>query len=95
MTSQKTSNTPPAHQENFSAADVSRYISELRQKGHHLKYDEYALVQGWIEACKGDTTRLMLILEELIPSWLEKQEGKSIQTHLKGLNKRVLSALAD
>lgn len=73
---------------------IVSYIIELRQNGCFLPYYEYTLVHQWLTHARGDVDKLILVLSEVLPTYLKSGNStKNRPRSLQGINRTVLSRL--
>ena len=70
---------------------IARFIMEHKKQGHFLAYEDHDIVKNWVAAAGRDTDRLLLILNDILPAYFEKQKGAGAR--LAGINKLVLNKL--
>ncbi len=68
---------------------VARFIIETKGRGHFLAYEDHDILKNWVKAAGSDTDRLLLILDDILPSYFQKSRS----ARLSGINKLVLSKL--
>jgi len=71
---------------------IVQYVIECRRVGHFLPYDDYQIIKDWFQICD-DADRLLLALEEHLPSYFAKYEKKSTMPSLRGVDKKVRRCL--
>jgi hypothetical protein len=72
---------------------VSQYVVELFGAGHFLSRDDHARLDQWL-ALSGSADELLLVLDEVLPSRLQKsrEQGKkvfSLSSVKKSVEKRI------
>lgn len=79
-----------------SAEFVMDYIITIRDRGPFLAYEDYQLLQRWLQKCP-DQNKLILVLDEFLPQMFEKAGTEAKPPSLKRVAKKVeksLNALA-
>ncbi|MFW7378129.1 MAG: hypothetical protein ACOH5I_04930 [Oligoflexus sp.] len=71
---------------------IVQYVIECRKVGHFLPYDDYQIIQNWLQICD-DPDRLLLVLEEHLPAYFAKHEKKPQLPNLRGIEKKVSKSL--
>ena len=73
---------------------INQYIIETRNKGHFLSYTDYAIVEEWVKASRS-VDDLLIVLDSIIPGYMEKHKDRSVPPSLKGVRELVLKKLDD
>ncbi len=71
---------------------IAEYIIALRNRGPFLIYNDYALIEQWIEQCH-DVDQLLLVLDDILPPHFAKFADKQRIPGLKKIAKKVSKSL--
>lgn len=71
---------------------IAQYVLECRGRGVMLPYDDYRIIDRWVELFDSPD-HLLLILDEHLPSYFEKAQERSITPNLRGIDKTVTKKL--
>ena len=70
---------------------ITSYLVELRQTGHILPYEDHLTVKRWVKAAGKNADNLLLILDEILPAYMDSKGGKPFR--LAGVEKLVLKKI--
>lgn len=73
---------------------IAYYVLECRNQGHFLPYEDYEVIDIWLEEAK-DPEDLLLILSDILPNHLNKKGKFSRPPGLKPIKDKVLKRLKE
>ncbi len=74
---------------------IAQYVIQCKSAGICLSYNEYQLIDTWLEAAGQDDELLLLILSEILPPYYERQGPFKRQSSLQFFHKSVMRKLAE
>lgn len=70
---------------------IASYIQSLSPRGLLLAYEDHDVIQRWWKTGEEDIERILLVLSEILPAYLEK--SRNPMCRLKGIEKKVVREL--
>ena len=74
---------------------IAHYVIEVRARGVLLPYNEYSLIERWLELAQNDVDRLLLVLSEILPGYYEPEVNTGRAKGLKGVDKMISQQLKE
>jgi hypothetical protein len=74
---------------------IAQYVIEVRARGLLLPYNEYGLIERWLELAHNDVERLLLVLSEVLPDYYQPDINKGRAKGLMGVDKKIIQQLRE
>lgn len=75
-----------------SSEMVAYFVLQCREQGVTLPYNDYRVIETWLETIGRDHDSLLLILADLLPAYYAKKKGR-VKPSLKGIDRSVRSRI--
>jgi len=72
---------------------IAQYVVSIRQSGVFLPYDDYNVIDQWLNISQ-DVDRIVTVLSELLPPYFDAKRQKGFLPGLKGISRKVEKKLS-
>ena len=73
---------------------VAQYVLESQQGAGALPYNDYKIIDSWLEKARGDVSLVLLILSDNLPQLLETKTNNQLVS-LRLLDKKVTKKIQE
>jgi hypothetical protein len=74
---------------------IAQYVIEVRARGVLLPYNEYGLIERWLELAQHDVDKLLLLLSEILPTYFQPDAHNGRVKGLTGIDKKITQQLRE
>jgi hypothetical protein len=72
---------------------IAQFVVSIRQSGVFLPYDDYSIIDRWLNISP-DVDRIVTVLSELLPPYFDAKRQKGFLPGLQGISKKVEKKLS-